>query len=398
MSIGSGLFLGREGPSIQLGALTGQGISRTFKGSRMDEKVLVSSGASAGLAAAFNAPMAGLLFVLEEVHHNFSPLVSLTSFIAAVTANFISLNFFGLTPALNVGKLNFFPIDLYGYLIVLGIFLGFWGLLYQKVLLALPSIYGKIPFLPSHFYGIIPFILIIPIGYAFPEILGGGSEIVLSLSKVSPELKLLIGLFVVRFVFSMISYGGNLPGGIFLPILSLGAILGSIYGNIVVSIGGIDPIFIKSFLVFAMAGYFTTIGKAPLTAIVLVTEMVGSLNQLMPLALVSLSAYLTADLLGVPPIYEALLERMVENNTHDLKGKKEIIEIPVHTESPFDGGMIRDFTWPKHTLVTSIRRGEKEIITRGDTVLRGGDCLIVITDEGIACQVRRSIQKMSEKV
>lgn len=395
-SIGAGLFLGREGPSIQLGAAVGQGVNQLFKGNRMQEKVLISSGASAGLSAAFNAPMAGLLFVLEEVHHNFSPLVGLTSLSAAVTANFISMNIFGLTPALNIGSVKPFPLKGYIYLIILGVILGIFGLLYDKVLLALPKIYGKLRFLPSHLYGIIPFMLVIPIGIMFPKVLGGGSDIVLSLGQASPALTALFGLFVIRFVFSMVSYGGNLPGGIFLPILSLGAILGSIYGNIVINLTDIEPIYIRSFIIFAMAGYFTAIGKAPLTAIVLVTEMVGNLDQLMPLAVVSLVSYIVVDLMGAKPIYESLLERLINNTKTSLIGRKEFIEVPVHAESILDGKMIRDCKWPEDTLITSIRRGGKEIIARGDTVIYVGDCLIISTDEGIASGVHKQIKQMSE--
>ncbi|MCG6527941.1 chloride channel protein, partial [Vibrio parahaemolyticus] len=84
LSVGSGLFLGREGPSIQLGAAVGQGLSQFFEAPKSEEKILISSGASAGLSAAFNAPIAGLLFILEEIHHSFSPLVWLTSFASVI--------------------------------------------------------------------------------------------------------------------------------------------------------------------------------------------------------------------------------------------------------------------------------------------------------------------------
>ncbi len=396
LSISSGLFLGREGPSIQLGAAIGQGVSEFFQGEKMEKKVLISSGASAGLAAAFNAPIAGLLFVLEEVHHNFSPLVLLTSLASAVTANFVSLNFFGLKPALYLGEVNPFPISGYGYLVLLGVLLGFFGLLYSKVLLSLPKIYGKISFLPSYLYGIIPFLFIIPIGVLFPELLGGGSEVVFSLEETSPTIIILIGLFILRFVFSMVSYGGNLPGGIFLPILSLGAILGSIYGNIIIDMTNTDPIYITNFIMFSMAGYFTAIGKAPLTAMILVTEMVGSLNHLMPLAVVSFVSYIVVDLVGAEPIYEALLGNMMKKKSEILKGKSEMIEIPVGAESILDGKMIREVNWPSEALIISIRRGEKQIITHGDTVMHVGDCLIILTDEGVTNQVRQQIKHMGK--
>ncbi|MGK0551245.1 ClC family H(+)/Cl(-) exchange transporter [Enterococcus faecalis] len=393
LAISAGLFLGREGPSIQLGAVVAQGYSHWLKSTRSEEKILISSGSSAGLAAAFNAPIAGLLFVLEEVHHSFSPLVWLTSFAAAITANFVSLNFFGLQPVLYIGEVTALPLHYYWSLILLGIFLGLLGLLYQKVLLALPTIFGKIKGLSANYYGIVPFILVIPIGYFFPHILGGGNQIVLALGQQAPTVWFLLGLFALRFVFSMISYGSNLPGGIFLPILTLGAIIGTLYGSLMVHFTGMEPIYIKNFLIFAMAGYFTAIGKAPLTAIILVTEMVGNFSHLMSLGLVSLVSYVVIDSLGGKPIYETLLERLVKPQLKDIHGRKTIIELPVTPENSLDDTMIRDFDWPKEMLLTSIRRGEIEILTHGDTVMHVGDVLIILTNERIAHRVKEEIYR-----
>lgn len=212
LSVGAGLFLGREGPSIQLGASIGQGAGQLFRSPSSEEKILISSGASSGLAAAFNAPIAGLLFVLEEIHHSFSPLVWLTSFASAITANFVSLYFFGLRPVLYLGDLPSLPLKYYGSLVILGVLLGILGFIYQKVLLALPKFYNRLP-LPAYFHGFVPFLLILPIGYLWPSTLGGGNQIVLAFGHASLPIIMIIGLFVLRFVFSMISYGGGLPGG-----------------------------------------------------------------------------------------------------------------------------------------------------------------------------------------
>lgn len=396
LSVGSGLFLGREGPSIQLGASVAQGLASKFTVTEAEKKILISSGAAAGLSAAFNAPVAGLLFVLEEVHHNFSPLVWLTSYAAALISNFISINFFGLTPVLYIGELKSLPIPHYPVLILLGIFLGLMGLLYQKTLLALPDWYGKLK-IPSHYHSVVPFLLLIPVGIFFPNYLGGGNQIVHQLGQVPLPLLLLIGLFVLRFVFSMISYGSGLPGGIFLPILTLGAILGTIFGVIWCQVTGLDPIYIRNFIIFSMAGYFAAIGKAPLTALILVTEMVGSIAHLMPLGVVSLAAYLTVDVFGGKPIYEALLERMVAPDFGNIQGRKTIIEFPILAESAFDGQMVRDFVWPKEMLLTSLRRGESELLTRGDTIMYVGDVLIILTDAGIAQKIKYELSLMNKK-
>ena len=393
LSVGSGLFLGREGPSIQLGAAVAQGVSEKWHMTPAEKKIFISSGAAAGLSAAFNAPIAGLLFVLEEVHHNFSPLVWLTSFVAALASNFVSVNFFGLTPVLYIGELKSLPVKHYGALILLGVFLGVMGVVYQKVLLALPKIYGKLK-LPSYYYCLIPFVLLIPVGIFFPTYLGGGNQIIHQLGANALPLTLLIGLFILRFVFSMISYGSGLPGGIFLPILTLGAILGAIFGVIYCNITGLDPSYIRNFLIFAMAGYFAAIGKAPLTALILVTEMVGSVFHLMPLGVVCLFAYVTIDLLGGRPIYEALLERMVEPDFGNIKGRKTLVEFPITAESAFDGQMVRDFVWPKEMLLTSIRRGEEEFLTRGDTVMFVGDTLIILTDSGISQKIKVELTEL----
>lgn len=173
LSVGAGLFLGREGPSIQLGAMVGKGFGVKTGASTSEKKIFISSGAAAGLAAAFNAPIAGLLFVIEEIHHTFSPLIWLTSLTSALTANFVSLNFFGLKPVLYLGNIPQLPLRYYGHLILLGILLGIFGYIYQSTLLALSKLY-LLTNLPEHFYGIIPFLLVIPIGFFFPHYLGVG--------------------------------------------------------------------------------------------------------------------------------------------------------------------------------------------------------------------------------
>ena len=191
----------------------------------------------------------------------------------------------------------------------------------------------------------------------------------------------------------MVSYGSNLPGGIFLPILTLGAIIGTLYGSLLVQYVGMDPIFVKNFLIFAMAGYFTAIGKAPLTAIILVTEMVGNFSHLMSLGVVALVSYITIDSLGGKPIYESLLERLVPSKVSNIRGHKTIIELPITAESSLDDTMVRDFVWPKQMLLTSIRRGESEILTHGDTVMHVGDVLIILTDENSLTKSKRDLSK-----
>ena len=143
LAIGAGLSLGREGPSVQLGAAVGQGVSKVFKRVKIEEKYLITSGASAGLAAAFNAPLAGVMFSLEEVHKNFSPLVLLSTLAAALSAVFVARGFFGLKPVFNFENISILPLKYYFYIVLLGIIIGVLGVLFNNVLLKTQSIYEK---------------------------------------------------------------------------------------------------------------------------------------------------------------------------------------------------------------------------------------------------------------
>lgn len=396
LSIGPGLFLGREGPSIQLGATIGQGVGDlTHDNKGVNQRVLIASGAAAGLAAAFSAPIAGAMFVLEEVYHNFSPLVWITSLASAVTANVVALYVFGLQPVLQVPYRYSLPIKYYWHLLILGIILGLMGRLYQIMTLSMPSLYAKTQ-LPRFIQGIIPLVLIVPLGMMVPQFIGGGNEVILDLTKYGTGLLFLLGLLVLRFVFSMISYGSGLPGGIFLPILNLGAIIGAIYAVMMNQMGLLPLYFESNLIIFAMAGYFACISKAPFTAIILVTEMVGSLKHLMPLAVISLVAYIVVDLLNGAPIYEALKERLNLNSEFLNRVSKfnDRLEVPIYEGSSIDGKYIRDIPFPKEILVVAVYRGERQLIPRGDTLIKAGDRIVFMVNAGQRAKIAKKLKDM----
>lgn len=396
LSIGPGLFLGREGPSIQLGATIGQGVGDlTHDDHGVNQRVLIASGAAAGLAAAFSAPIAGAMFVLEEVYHNFSPLVWITSLASAVSANVIALYVFGLQPVLQVPYRFSLPIKYYWHLVVLGIILGLMGRLYQVLTLSMPAFYAKTR-LPRYIQGIIPLIMIVPLGMMVPQLIGGGNEVILDLTKYGPSLAFLLGLLVLRFVFSMISYGSGVPGGIFLPILNLGAIIGAIYAVFMNQLGLLPLYFESNLIIFAMAGYFACISKAPFTAIILVTEMVGSLKHLMPLAVLSLVAYIVVDMLNGAPIYEAMKERLNLNSDFLNRVSKfnDRSELPIYEGSSIDGKYIRDIPFPKEILVVAVYRGERQLIPRGDTLIKAGDRIVFMVNAGQRAKISKKLKDM----
>lgn len=399
ISIGAGLSMGREGPSIQIGAAIGKGYCRLFKKIKLEEKFLITSGASAGLAAAFNAPLAGVMFSLEEIHKNFSPVVLTSAMAASIAADIISKNFFGLKPVFNIQNISPLPLTHYHYIIILGIIMGLLGTVFNHSLLKTQDLYSMQKWLPAHMRPVIPFVAAGILGFVLPEVLGGGHELITSMVHDGFTVKLLILILTVKFLFTMASYGSGAPGGIFLPMLVLGALAGNIYGNVLVSAFHFNPSYIKNLIILAMAGYFTAVVRAPITGSILITEMTGSFSHLLSVAIVSIVAYITADILGSKPIYESLLERMIEKGTGKFHGSsktKVIIEEAVCMGSILEGKLVKEIKWPSDCLLVAVKRGDKEIIPKGSTQILAGDYLIALADEDKAPEVRKKLSSMAE--
>lgn len=401
ISIGAGLSLGREGPSIQIGAAVANGYCSIFKKVKLEEKFLITSGASAGLAAAFNAPLAGVMFSLEEIHKNFSPVVLTSAMAASITADVISKNFFGLEPVFDIHNINPMPLGNYYFIIVLGIVMGILGTLFNHTLLKTQDMYSMQKWLPQKMRPVIPFFMAGILGLVLPQVLGGGHELITSMVHYSFSLKLLLVILVVKFLFTMISYGSGAPGGIFLPLLVIGALAGNIYGNVISDIAGFNPEYIKNLIILAMAGYFTAVVRAPITGSILITEMTGSFSHLLSVAIVSIVAYITADILNSKPIYESLLDRMINKGTSRFRGDcntKVLIETSVCMGSSLEGKRIKELKWPSDCLLVSIKRGDHEMIPKGDTRIYAGDYLITLANEDKASRIREQLTEIAEVI
>lgn len=381
LAIGSGGFLGREGPSVQLGAALGQTLAEKLKLDQQNWRLFVSAGAASGLSAAFSAPLAGTMFVLEEVSHSFSVLLWLGSLSGALMADLVTEKVFGLTPVLKISYQQSMPLRYYWILIVLGLLLGLLGFLYQQITLQSSRFYLLFSRIPRQYHAIIMLVGVLPVAVWFPQIIGGGNSLIISLPSVNWGIGMLLVVFLLRFILSAVSFGSGVPGGIFLPILTLGAVIGALVGATFHALGLLPAVYIPNLIIFAMAGYFAGISKAPFTAIILITEMVGSLAHLMPLATVSLLAYVVIDLLGGAPIYESLAAKMhLNQQLTNLTGRLDQFKFIVSPVSNLTGKEVRQVAWPAGAILTRITRDEKQVVAKGDTVLRPKDQLTILVD------------------
>ena len=348
LSLFAGLSLGREGPSIQIGAMAGKAVSKVLDRSKTEEKFLLTCGASAGLSAAFHAPLAGVMFSLEEIHKNFSVSVLVSVMTASITADYISSRFLGFRSVFQFEITGSIPAKYYGHIIVLGIILGLMGAFYNKLTLFVQSLFGKIRGKRAETTRLlIPFLLAGALGLIMPEILGSGHNIIDIITEGNVMLKTILLLFVMKLLFSVISFGSGAPGGIFFPLLVLGALIGGAYGTFAVQFLGLDAHYLNNLIMLAMAGYFTAIVRAPITGIILIFEMTGSVSQMLSLSLVSIVAFLVATAVKSQPIYESLLENLLRKRGEPV----------------------------------AVQRNGAELIPKGRTILMASDTIITMTDE-----------------
>lgn len=393
-----GLSLGREGPSIQLGACVADGVAQKLGTTRREKKILMASGASAGLAAAFNAPLAGVMFTLEEIFKYFSPSILLSTMTAAITADFVSKNVFGLSPVFDFPVNEAMPLTSYWILILLGILLGLAGAFYNFILLKTQAVYGKLPGVAPEARPVIAFVTAGILGLTFPVVLGGGHKLTALLTP-SAGVSFLLGALAVKFIFSMVSFGCGAPGGIFFPLLVMGACVGAVFGNCAVMYLGLDGPLFYNFVILAMAGFFTAIVRAPITGIVLITEMTGSFSHLLSLSVVSLSAYIVADLLKSRPVYDSLLKNQLRSRklhvTESEPDKKITFEFIVQLTSPIANTLVKDVRWPKGCLLVAVKREDTELIPNGNTKILPGDYLICLGPLSSETKIRSVLTRLT---
>ena len=386
-----GLSLGREGPSIQIGAAGGQAVSQFVSRDKQEENYLITAGASAGLSAAFCAPLSGILFSLEEVHRSFSPNILVAATTAALTADVVSKFIFGLKPVLAYGEIAQLPLSAYPWLLAVGLASGLVGALANKSLLAFGTLYQK---LPAWSRPTLALLLALPCGLLLPQVLGGGQGLIQLSQGASVSLVLIALLLCVKILFTSTSFGSGLPGGIFLPLLSIGALTGCLVSRLLLPLG-LSSSAIAAFSVCAMAGVLSAAVKAPITSILLMAEMTGSLVHPLPVAAVAFLALLVSDLLRVRPIYEVLLERLGgETDARTAHRPGALVEFPVELNSTADGKRVREIAWPQGALIVSVRRGEKEFVPNGNTVLRHGDYLAVLSGERCFSETRAALSEL----
>ncbi|MBQ9058488.1 MAG: chloride channel protein [Atopobiaceae bacterium] len=213
-----------------------------------------------------------------------------------------------------------------------------------------------------------------------------GGDAIVELLEHSHTFSLLMMavLLIGKLLFTAVCFGSGAPGGTLFPQVIMGALLGGAFGGVVIRLGFADSSLIMNFIVLGIAGSFAGIVRAPVTAIVLAFELTGSLETLLSVSVVSIVAYVSANMFKVAPFYEELLSGMLSSlgELDQSDGEKKLIKrYVIQPGSRADGYQLKDLAWPEGALILTVTRAGNEIIPTGDTELMALDDLLVMMDK-----------------
>lgn len=385
---------GAEGPSLELGGCCGSASATFCRRNMMIKRLQIASGASAGLAVAFNAPITGVVFAMEEAFHSFSPRVFICAAISVITA-LVTRN--AIRPALDfsVGfafhgfEFNGFDALSYLYLAIAAAVTSLCGVGFYHLVFALKKVFKKITFLKGAGKYIIPFTLAAAFGLITLYSLGGGHSLIEAVATNGGKTEMslvpvfglslaasLIIIVILRFLTAVMTMSCGVPCGVFIPMLAIGAGIGA-----ALSLGfqtvGLPKECGDYFVIICMAAFFTCIVKAPVTGIVMVFELTGSFANFLPAILGIVIGYAVGFVFKTEAIYEKNLQGYIAEEGLYKNVKKLRFTLRVMPDAKIIGKTVRSIVWPTNGLVvTLVDLDGVETVPDGEAVLGVGETIV----------------------
>ncbi len=397
ISIFMGLSAGAEGPSMFIGGMCGDAVSRPFGSTDMERRYQITGGACAGVAVAANAPLTGIVFALEEAHRRFTPSILICSFSAVISA-VITRNLLHLALGLEIEseligfKLVQMPAIGYLYVALAALVSGLVGVLLfylvkfgRKRMMKITALKGAVRYLiPFLFAGAAGLVTVYATGggHSLINMLatnGGEGQMSLGLVFGTPIAATLVIIIVLRLVSLVLGIGAGVPGGIFVPIISLGALVGALMSRLLVLMG-MDAAFTDYIVLICMATIFAATVKAPLTALIFVVEFTWQSTLLLPVVLGVFIGYMLSEIFSVKPLYDFLLEDMEERFGHGLKRGLHEYTARIGEASLAAGKQLGDLLWQEGTTFKLLERGNENVVPETETVLHVGDKLTLCAE------------------
>lgn len=371
--LSAGLSLGREGPCVQIGSYVGCLISKWTRILAGERKQLLAAGAGAGLAAAFAAPLASSLLVIESIERFDAPKTAITTLLAGVVAGGIASFVFPGNPYLHINavapELTF--MEQFKLFLLMAVVISVFGKVYSMFNIWSKKFYPRIK-QPVHVKLLYLLLVAYAISFFQIDLTGGGEQFLIAQAMNGYQPLLWItAMMLVHIVFTSFSFASGLPGGNFIPTLVTGGLFGQVIALLLVQHGYIAAENISYIMLIGMAGFLVAVVRTPLTGIVLITEMTGHLDVFYPSIIVGGLTYYLTELLQIKPFNVILYEEMIASPYFKAQDRSSLT-VEIMSGSYFDGKAVDTLALPEHCVIKSIRRSRKNLAPDG-LVLTPGD-------------------------
>lgn len=379
MSFLCGFPLGTEGPCVQLGTAVGDGIIKCLapKKHKGWRRYIMTGGASAGFSIAASSPITAIIFAMEELHKRFSPLLMMIASISVMTAQ-ITVQ---ILSSLGIGTLGLFHMPqiqatdtkLLFVPFVVGIVCGIGSLLFTRLYQFINKItHALIKKVSVKILFPLLFACVSVIGFFISDSLGTGHSLTEELFSTQMVWYFIILIFLIRAIVMMVSNTMGVTGGIFLPTLSFGALLGALCGELMIYFGLIGTEHYILIVVLGIVAFLGATSHIPITACIFAIETLGGFNNVLSVIIAVTVAFLLVEIFGGKDFTDTVIESKVRSIK---KGKTAIIvDVPltVNKNAFIIGKELRDILWPNSCFVVSIdrqpeHRGKHEIL-EGDVI------------------------------
>ncbi len=363
-----GVPLGTEGPAVQLGTALGAGVAKAT-GKRPWKRFSMTGGACAAFATATGAPISGIFFAIEEAHGRISPLIVLTSVTAVLFAE-IAAHI--ISPLLGV-EVALFDLDVLPALslkelylpLAVGAAMGLFALLFFRFYSLLDRLFLKGKKLPQALLIFLIFALSVTVGIFVPEFVSTGHGLIHSLYHAPPSALFLLGILAVRSWLTLSATRCGITGGIFLPLLALGAAMGALLFRVI----GAEQAGLPLFVSLAVVGCIAGMMNMPLTAVLFGVEALGLSENLVPLILTAALSFAIPASFGEESVGERVLERRRNERHRGRSLQREEFTMTVSKGAFAVGKEVRDIFWPHGVRVLSVEKKEAHHLLSEEDVL-----------------------------
>ncbi|MBO5214415.1 MAG: chloride channel protein [Clostridia bacterium] len=373
-----GIPLGTEGPAVQMGTAVGRGTVRLL-GRRHPawDRYVMTGGAGAGFAAATGAPLTGILFAFEEAHGRFSPMLLMVSAMTAAFSSVTSKTLFSLAgfswEMFPIATDTFLPLHRLWAPVAVGILCGLFAVLFTKGYTLFGSFLQKLKKIPLICNVLLIFLITGVVGVIFPQSVGSGHHLIEELLTGEGSFGILILLLILR---SALLIGANhvgITGGLFVPSLAFGALLGAIFGKAVLFLGIFPEEYYPILIIVGMCSFLAASSRTPLMAIAFALEVLCGPSNILAVIFGVALAYVIIEMFGIMGFVDTVVEKKIEK-AHGEKPLETVDrDFTVQPNSFVVGKEIRDILWPPSCIVLSIDRNPAA--ARGSGEISEGDVL-----------------------